>query len=133
MLGGGVCPKCKRPFALHIYGLNLIAGKFDRCPFCGRWSLVRRLPLEALRRVEAVELQAEQGAARLPDDSEEEYRKQIEDMRYLTPCHTQPAKLLSMFVPAGETASVNQNHQTQLGGFQNHFSKSGDGRYGDDH
>ncbi len=83
MLGGGICPKCKRPFALHIFGLNLIAGKFDRCPYCGRWSLVRRLPLEELRLAEAVELQAEKSAASLPDDSEEEYRKQVEDSRYL--------------------------------------------------
>ena len=83
MLGGGICPKCKRPFALHIFGLNLIAGKFDRCPYCGRWSLVRRLPLEELRRAEAVERQAEKSAASLPDDSEEEYRKQVDDSRYL--------------------------------------------------
>jgi hypothetical protein len=83
MLGGGICPKCKRPFALHVFGLNLIGGKFDRCPYCGRWSLVRRLPLEALRKAEAAELEAEKSAAGTPEESEEEYRKQIEDSRYL--------------------------------------------------
>jgi hypothetical protein len=83
VLGGGVCPKCKRPFTLHIFGLNLIGGKLDRCPYCGRWSLVHRLPLEVLRKAEAAELEAEKSAAGLLDDSEEEYRKQIEDSRYL--------------------------------------------------
>jgi hypothetical protein len=83
MLGGGVCPKCKRPFAMHVYGLNMITGKLDRCPYCGRWSLVRRRSLEELYKAEAAELEAEQGAPRLPDDSEEEYRKQVDDSRYL--------------------------------------------------
>jgi hypothetical protein len=83
MLGGGICPKCKRPFALHIFGLNLIGRKFDRCPYCGRWSMVRRIPLDTLRKAEAAELEAEKNAAGLPEDSEEEVRKQIEDSRYL--------------------------------------------------
>jgi len=30
-LGGAICPKCQRPFAVHIYGLNLGLGKLDRC------------------------------------------------------------------------------------------------------
>jgi hypothetical protein len=83
MLGGGICPRCRRPFALHVYGLNLISGKLERCPFCGRWSLVRRRSLEELRAAEAAELKANDSGAGLPDNSEEEYRRQVEESRYL--------------------------------------------------
>ena len=82
LLGGGICPKCKRPFAMHIYGLNLIGGKLERCPYCGSWSLVRRASLDELHKAEAAELEAETNAAGLPDDSEEELRRQIDDSRY---------------------------------------------------
>ncbi|MRR31980.1 hypothetical protein EG834_16985, partial [bacterium] len=39
--GGGICPRCKRPFSLHIWGLNMLTGKLDRCDFCGKWSIQR--------------------------------------------------------------------------------------------
>ena len=57
MLGGTICPKCKRSFGIHIWGLNMLAGKLDRCPHCGRWSLVRRVSPEELKAAEAVELE----------------------------------------------------------------------------
>jgi hypothetical protein len=81
-LGGTICPKCHRPFALHLYGLNLLTNKLDRCPHCGRWSLVRRKPLAELQAAEAAELeQAQQGAA--PSMSEaERLRKVLDDSRY---------------------------------------------------
>jgi hypothetical protein len=47
--GGTLCPKCGRPFALHLWGLNLVLGKFDRCPHCGKWSIVRRVHPDILR------------------------------------------------------------------------------------
>jgi hypothetical protein len=31
IFGGTICPKCQRPFGMHLYGLNLLVGKFDRC------------------------------------------------------------------------------------------------------
>lgn len=42
LLGGAVCPKCGGPFGMHLWGLNLLRGKFERCPHCGKWSMVRR-------------------------------------------------------------------------------------------
>lgn len=29
--GGAICPKCHRPFAMHLWGLNLGLGRYDRC------------------------------------------------------------------------------------------------------
>ncbi len=83
-LGGTICPKCGRPFAMHIYGLNILIGKYDRCPYCGKWSVVRHASLDMLREAEAAELeQAEPAEGILPETSpEEKLRKDLENSRY---------------------------------------------------
>jgi hypothetical protein len=81
--GGAICPKCSRPFAVHIYGFNLIVGKLDRCPYCGRWSLVRRSSLAELRAAEAAELaDAQKGAAQFAGSEEENLRKELDESRF---------------------------------------------------
>jgi len=84
MLGGTICPKCRRPFGIHLWGINLLAGKLDRCPYCGKWSVVRRVPWEALQAAEAAELdQAKsQGMASAPS-SEDSQKKELDDSRYM--------------------------------------------------
>jgi hypothetical protein len=84
LLGGTICPKCGRPFGIHIWGLNLLAGKLDRCPFCGKWSLVRRASPEALKAAEAAELEMADRSESAPSDSPEEaLRKDLDESRYL--------------------------------------------------
>jgi hypothetical protein len=81
--GGGICPKCKRPFAFSFMAPNLPFMKFDRCPFCGKWSLVRMASLSELRQAEAAELEAAKVSQPIPEESEEEkLRKEIDDSRY---------------------------------------------------
>lgn len=83
MLGGAICPKCGRPFGMHIWGFNLVAGKFDRCPHCGRWSLVNRASTSALHAAEAAELEGTGTEPSAPAvSSEEEIRKELDDSRY---------------------------------------------------
>ena len=52
LFGGAVCPKCGRPFSRHWWAPNMVTGKFDRCPHCGKWSLVRAASPQALREAE---------------------------------------------------------------------------------
>ena len=81
--GGAICPKCSRPFSRHIYGLNLATHKFDRCPYCGKWSLVRRASMEELEYAEAAEIEAAEEGVFSPDRSEEDkLQQEIEDSRY---------------------------------------------------
>lgn len=84
MLGGVVCPKCGRPFGMHLWGLNIsLVGKFDRCPHCGKWSLVRRATREALIEAEAAEYAENTAAAPRPVlDAEEKVREQLDDSRF---------------------------------------------------
>lgn len=80
-LGGAICPKCQRPFAFHLYGLNLAGSKLDRCPFCGRWSIVRRTSLAELQTAEQAEL--ERSKAQVVETSaEEKLKKELDDSKY---------------------------------------------------
>ena len=81
--GGAICPKCDRPFSRHIYGLNLGTHKFDRCPYCGKWSLVRRASKDELDAAEAAQIDSAQAGAFRPDISEkDQLRQQLDESRY---------------------------------------------------
>lgn len=40
--GGSVCPRCEKPYSRSLLSPNLVAGKLERCPHCGKWAIVRR-------------------------------------------------------------------------------------------
>lgn len=81
ILGGTVCPKCGLPFSLKITGINMIRGKLQRCPHCGKWSVVRRAKAEDLAAAEARWRGEEPG--HITDESKEQRtRRQIDDSRY---------------------------------------------------
>jgi hypothetical protein len=81
--GGGICPKCGRPFSFSLLAPNLPFYRFDRCPNCGRLGLVRMASLSDLRKAEAAELETAQASQSIPEESEEEkLRKELDDSRY---------------------------------------------------
>lgn len=80
--GGAICPRCGRPFSRHFLSPNLLLGKLERCPFCGKWSILAAQPLPVLRAAEAAELQS--AGDTVPQETEEErQRKALEQSRYL--------------------------------------------------
>jgi len=56
VLGGTICPRCGKPFPRHIWGMNLMVGKLDRCENCGKWAMTVRATPKALRAAEKAEL-----------------------------------------------------------------------------
>jgi hypothetical protein len=81
--GGTICPKCNRPFPLHFFSPHLLTQKLERCPHCGRFGLVRPVPLETLRAAEEAELKAAQPEGQVVGISEEEkLRKELDDSRF---------------------------------------------------
>jgi hypothetical protein len=81
--GGTVCPNCRRPYARHWWGMNIVVGKFDRCPHCGKWSLARRAMPWELKAAEAAELELAPRSSSEPGLSEEErLRRELEESRY---------------------------------------------------
>jgi len=77
--GGTICPRCKRPYALHIWAINLIGSKFDRCDFCGKWASVRPLSIEKLRAAERAELESFSAPSPIAEKSEEEKLREMLD------------------------------------------------------
>jgi DNA-directed RNA polymerase subunit RPC12/RpoP len=83
VMGGAICPKCNRPFAMHVYGVNMMAARFDRCPYCGKWSFVRRASQDELKRAEAAELEwASPVQERVVEKTEADLLKDLENSRY---------------------------------------------------
>ncbi len=81
--GGAICGRCGRPFPRHFFSPNVVFGKLERCPFCGKWAVVTGRSLDQLRAAEAAELEDAAAGEAAPVESEEErLRKQIEDSRY---------------------------------------------------
>lgn len=81
--GGTICPKCGRPFSIHLWSLNIGFKRLDRCPFCGKWSLVRAHPLQELRAAETAELKSGQTVEAPALSADERLRKELDESRYL--------------------------------------------------
>ena len=55
LLGGTICPKCGHAFPRHIWAMNLMVARLDRCDSCGRFVMTRRATPEQLAAAEASE------------------------------------------------------------------------------
>jgi hypothetical protein len=79
--GGGICPKCHRPFVLPLFSMNLGISKLARCPYCGKWGAVRIQSLAKLREAERAEL--DWGKPEVAEETtEDKLRKEIDESKY---------------------------------------------------
>lgn len=84
IFGGTICPRCGRPFSLHLMSINIsFTGKLDFCPHCGKWSILQRKSLAELRQAEQAELDEAAEENPIKGLSEEEkLRKELDDSRF---------------------------------------------------
>jgi hypothetical protein len=80
--GGAVCPRCGFPFSRHLLSLNMLTGKLERCPHCGRWSIARRARPQELEAAEARLAAEESRGALAVDDEKERDRRMIDESRF---------------------------------------------------
>jgi hypothetical protein len=80
--GGAICPRCGRPYPRHVFAPNMVFGKLERCPFCGKWAIVAGQPLSRLRQAEQAELENAQGETVAQESEEERLRKELDASRY---------------------------------------------------
>jgi DNA-directed RNA polymerase subunit RPC12/RpoP len=80
--GGTLCPKCGRPFAMHIWGFNVAVGKYDRCPHCGKWSLVRRVHPDILAGAVEAFADDEKQDTSPPSDDPQSLSKRLDESRF---------------------------------------------------
>jgi hypothetical protein len=79
--GGAVCPRCTFPYSRNVIAPNLLVGKLQRCPHCGKWAIVARASQANLEAAE--ERWAREGTSTVDAPSEEEKRQQmLEDSRF---------------------------------------------------
>ncbi len=82
MLGGTICPKCGRPFPRHLFGMNLVVGRLDRCDNCGKWVMTTRATPTALQMAEEAEsadLAADEAVTAVKADKS----TSLDDTRYM--------------------------------------------------
>lgn len=83
VVGGAVCPRCKLPYSRRVLSPNLLIGKLERCPHCGKIAIVRRASLADLEAAEARLPAQDQAAAPHPkEDHSDNLRQQLEDSRF---------------------------------------------------
>jgi DNA-directed RNA polymerase subunit RPC12/RpoP len=83
-LGGALCPRCGRPFALHAWSVHFFSRRYERCPHCGRWSMVGAASPAELRAAEEAEAQATAADEGVPPPSaEDDLRRALDDSRYV--------------------------------------------------
>lgn len=83
-LGGAVCKRCAKPFKRHVWAPNMVTGKLERCPHCGKWQIARRATPPELEAAEAL-LKAEAGeggGAAKTESEEDKLRRQIDESRF---------------------------------------------------
>ena len=81
--GGAICPKCGRPFQIRLWFIHLGMSRFDRCPYCGKWSLVLPRSQAELREAEKAELANTQSETPITTETEtEKLKKEIDDSRF---------------------------------------------------
>jgi hypothetical protein len=80
--GGTVCPRCKLPFRRSVLSFNLLVGKLERCPHCGKWGVLPRASssdLEAAEKRYAATLS--EGVIQ-QDDEQDQLRRMIDESRF---------------------------------------------------
>lgn len=79
--GGAICPRCRLPYARNLFSPNMIIGKLERCPYCGKWAVVRRATRRELEEAETRLAQREAAPDRVALE-ETNFPQELEASRY---------------------------------------------------
>ncbi len=82
--GGAVCQRCGFPYSRHFLSPNLLIGKLERCPHCGKWTIVPRASRAALDEAETqFRADAERGLLKQePEGGETQEKHKLDETRY---------------------------------------------------
>jgi len=83
--GGAVCPRCGFPYPRHFISPNLLVGKLEMCPHCGKWAIIPRASRTALDEAETrFRADAETGLLEQESEGGEAQEKhKLDETRYL--------------------------------------------------
>lgn len=79
--GGVICPRCTFPYARNLWAPNMLVGKLQCCPHCGKWAIVPRASGSMLAAAEE-RFRILGNSEIAPANDDAEYRKMINDSRF---------------------------------------------------
>lgn len=79
--GGAVCPRCRKPYSRGVLSPNLVVGKLERCPHCGKWAIVRRATSAELETAEQL-IGEQSDRGRAVPQPQDDLRRAIEDSKF---------------------------------------------------
>lgn len=82
LYGGAVCSRCGHPFQRSAFGMNLVAGRLERCPACGKFILTVRASAEQLATAEEIVKSKIPGWSE-PLKEKDEIVDQLEESKYI--------------------------------------------------
>ena len=80
--GGTVCPRCSFPFSRNVLSPNLLLGKLERCPHCGKWSIQARAAQADLAAAEERLRAAQEESTPIDADPEESLKRALDESRF---------------------------------------------------
>ena len=82
MAGGTICPRCGFPFSRHSFSPNLVFGKLERCPHCGKLSIRPRASQADLQAAEERLRASLEEQPEIEIDPQDSLRRALDDSRY---------------------------------------------------
>jgi len=82
LAGGTICPRCAFPFSRNTFSPNLVIGKLERCPHCGKWSIRPRASQADLRAAEERLRASQEEKTSIEIDPQDSLRQALDDSRY---------------------------------------------------
>jgi hypothetical protein len=80
--GAAVCKRCGFPFSRNLLSPNIVFGKLERCPHCGKWAIARRAIPAELSAAEERYREAQQETGTVEVDEKDSLRRSLEDSRF---------------------------------------------------
>jgi hypothetical protein len=80
--GAAVCKRCGFPFSRNLLSPNIVFGKLERCPHCGKWAIARRAFPAELTDAEERYREAQKETGTVEVDEKDSLRRSLEDSRF---------------------------------------------------
>jgi hypothetical protein len=81
--GGTVCRKCDLPFSRNVLSPNLVFGKLERCPHCGKWAILSRANTSELEAAEErLRADTRKGVMKSEESEEDQLRRMVDESRF---------------------------------------------------
>ena len=81
--GAAICKRCGLPFSRHVFAPNMVLGKVERCPHCGKWQVAMRASGAALTQAEErLRQDRSAGVMQVAESEEDKLQRMLDDSRF---------------------------------------------------